>query len=71
MNADRFLTTHVGSLPRPEYLLDLVFAREEGSTISETDFDEAVLKATAEIVKRQKQAGVDVINEPMDTTGLV
>lgn len=63
MSADRFLTTHVGSLPRPEYLLMLVFAREEGKTVSEADFHEAVDKATAEIVARQKQAGIDIIND--------
>ena len=35
----RFATTHVGSLPRPEALLDLVFAREGGETVTEADFD--------------------------------
>lgn len=59
----RFLTTHVGSLPRPEYLLMLVFAREEGSVIAEDEFEDAVLRATTEIVKRQKQAGIDVVND--------
>ena len=59
----RFLTTHVGSLPRPEYLLDLVFAREEGAAVTEDDFEAAVLRATGEIVARQKQAGVDIVND--------
>ncbi|VVT21021.1 cobalamin-independent methionine synthase II family protein [Erythrobacter sp. EC-HK427] len=63
MSAGRFLTTHVGSLPRPEYLLDLVFAKEEGADIVESDFDEAVERATAHIVHRQKAAGVDIIND--------
>ena len=63
MSDNRFLTTHVGSLPRPEYLLDLVFAREEGEDISEERFEEAVFKATTEIVARQKQARIDVIND--------
>jgi 5-methyltetrahydropteroyltriglutamate--homocysteine methyltransferase len=39
---DRFRTTHVGSLPRPEALLDLVFAREGGERVTEADFDAAV-----------------------------
>ena len=39
MTANRFLTTHVGSLPRPEALLDLVFKREGGEPVSEADFD--------------------------------
>ena len=63
MSVDRFLTTHVGSLPRPEYLLDLVFAREEGKDVSEAAFEEAVESATSEIVARQKQAGIDVVND--------
>ncbi len=61
--SDRFLTTHVGSLPRPEALLDLVFAREAGEQISEADFDAAVERATAYVIKRQIEAGVSVIND--------
>jgi 5-methyltetrahydropteroyltriglutamate--homocysteine methyltransferase len=63
MSANRFLTTHVGSLPRPEYLLDLVFAREEGETVSPERFEEAVQQATAHVVERQKRAGVDIVND--------
>ena len=58
-----FATTHVGSLPRPEYLLDLVFAREGGEAVSAAAFDDAVEQATAEIVRRQKQAGVTIVND--------
>ena len=60
---DRFLTTHVGSLPRPEALLDLVFAREGGETVSEADFDAAVEQATAYVIKRQIEAGVSIVND--------
>ena len=63
MTVDSFLTTHVGSLPRPDYLLSLVFARESGEAVSETALEEAVERATAEIVARQKQAGIDFIND--------
>lgn len=63
MSADRFLTTHVGSLPRPDYLLDLVFAREGGEDVSQAAMDEAVDRATADIVARQKQAGIDIVND--------
>lgn len=58
-----FRTTHTGSLPRPEYLLDLVFAREGGEQVSRQTFEEAMDRATAEIVSRQKQAGIDVVND--------
>lgn len=60
---DRFLTTHVGSLPRPEALLDLVFAREGGEQVSEADFDAAVEHATAYVIKRQIEAGVSIVND--------
>jgi 5-methyltetrahydropteroyltriglutamate--homocysteine methyltransferase len=60
---DRFLTTHVGSLPRPEVLLDLVFAREAGEPVSPADFDAAVEQATAHVIRRQIEAGVDIVND--------
>jgi len=63
MTQNRFLTTHVGSLPRPEALLDLVFAREGGETVSEAAFDAAVEEATAYVIARQKQAGIDIVND--------
>jgi 5-methyltetrahydropteroyltriglutamate--homocysteine methyltransferase len=58
-----FLTTHVGSLPRPEALLDLVFRREGGELVSEADFDAAVEEATAYVIKRQIEAGVSIVND--------
>ncbi len=63
MTTNRFLTTHVGSLPRPEALLDLVFAREGGEAVSEADFDAAVEAATAYVIKRQIEAGVSIVND--------
>ncbi len=60
---DRFLTTHVGSLPRPEALLDLVFAREGGEQVFEEAFDAAVEAATAYVIQRQIEAGVSVVND--------
>lgn len=63
MSQDRFLTTHVGSLPRPEALLDLVFAREAGEPVPEADFDAAVEAATAHVIKRQIEAGVAIVND--------
>ena len=63
MTQTRFATTHVGSLPRPEALLDLVFAREAGEPASEADFDAAVEAATAYVIKRQIEAGVAIVND--------
>lgn len=63
MNTDRFLTTHVGSLPRPDYLLDLVFARESGTAVPEATFEAAVERATAYVIRRQIKAGVSIVND--------
>lgn len=63
MTEKRFLTTHVGSLPRPEALLDLVFAREGGEHVSEEAFDAAVEDATAYVIKRQIEARVSIVND--------
>ena len=63
MTDKRFLTTHVGSLPRPEALLELVFARESGEPVSEADFDAAVEDATAYVIRRQIEAGVSIVND--------
>ena len=63
MTEKRCLTPHVGSLPRPEALLDLVFAREAGEPASEADFDAAVEAATAYVIKRQIEAGVAIVND--------
>jgi 5-methyltetrahydropteroyltriglutamate--homocysteine methyltransferase len=58
-----FKTTHTGSLPRPDYLLDLMFARESGEAIDGDKLDEAIGRATAYAIERQKQAGVTVVND--------
>ena len=58
-----FKTTHTGSLPRPQYLLDLMFAREGGEAVDQAALDEAIDRATADVLDRQKQAGVSVIGD--------
>ena len=58
-----FKTTHTGSLPRPDYLLDLMFAREGGEAVDEAVLDEAIDRATAYVLDRQKQAGITVIGD--------
>jgi 5-methyltetrahydropteroyltriglutamate--homocysteine methyltransferase len=58
-----FKTTHTGSLPRPDYLLEPMFARESGEAVDESKLGEAIDRATAYAINRQKQAGVTVIND--------
>jgi 5-methyltetrahydropteroyltriglutamate--homocysteine methyltransferase len=59
----RFLTTHVGSLPRPDDLKELMWAREDGLPIVASALDERVSRAVDEIVARQVKAGVDIVND--------
>ena len=62
-NYDRILTTHVGSLPRPKDLLALLVARERGETYERAGFDEAVREAVMDVVARQVETGIDVVND--------
>jgi 5-methyltetrahydropteroyltriglutamate--homocysteine methyltransferase len=59
----RFLTTHVGSLPRPQALMQLMFAREDGLPFDEAELDTQVSRAVEGVVARQLQAGLDIIND--------
>ena len=57
------LTTHVGSLPRSQRVVDFIFARERNESFSIDEFD-AVMKQAVEItVKKQKEAGVDIVSD--------
>jgi 5-methyltetrahydropteroyltriglutamate--homocysteine methyltransferase len=60
---DRFLTTHTGSLPRPDSLLALVFAQQDGAPVEAALFDREVEAAVRLMVERQAAAGVDIIND--------
>jgi len=58
---DRILTTHVGSLPRPADLYAMIEAKQEGGAIDEAAFAARVESAVAEIVRRQADAGLDIV----------
>ncbi|HEU4659185.1 MAG TPA: cobalamin-independent methionine synthase II family protein [Pseudolabrys sp.] len=60
---DRFLTTHTGSLPRPDDLIRMMYAREEGVPVDPAALAARVRAAVAEVVKKQAEAGVDLIND--------
>lgn len=59
----RFLTTHVGSLPRSAAVTELVFGREQQNTISEEEFARVLAIAVREVVARQATAGVDLVSD--------
>src|SRR5438067_12637279 len=59
----RFLTTHVGSLPRPDDLIAMMWAREDGIPVDRAAMEERVCRAADEAVARQIQAGIDIVND--------
>ena len=60
---DRILTTHVGSLVRPQALLDFLVAAERGESYDEAAYERALADAVGDVVRRQAAAGVDVIDD--------
>ena len=63
IGTDRFLTTHTGSLPRPDDLIRMMYAKEEGVPVDRDALGARVRTAVAEIVQQQASAGVDIIND--------
>lgn len=59
----RVLTSHVGSLPRSQDVVDFIFAREKQQAFEQADFDHTMKQAVLETVAKQKQAGVDIVSD--------
>ena len=57
------LTTHVGSLPRPKIVSDLLFSRENNEKYDQQQFDEIIKQSVEEIVKKQSDIGVSIISD--------
>ena len=57
----RILTTHTGSLPRPDDLAQMVIDRDEGKNVD--GFDERLRGAVGDIVQQQRDAGVDILSD--------
>jgi 5-methyltetrahydropteroyltriglutamate--homocysteine methyltransferase len=62
-STERFLTTHTGSLPRPNDLIRMMYAKEEGVPVDAAALGARVRAAVAEVVKKQADAGIDLIND--------
>ena len=62
-STERFLTTHTGSLPRPDDLIRMMFAKEEGVPVDAAALQARIRSAVAEVVKKQVDAGVDIVND--------
>lgn len=63
MTGHRIPTSHIGSLPRPEYLLPLLQRRHDGESVDEAEFEAELERAIEEIVRRQLEIGIDIIND--------
>src|SRR5665213_1814673 len=62
-STERFLTTHTGSLPRPDDLTRMMYAKEEGGPVVPAALADRVRAAVVEVVKKQADVGVDLIND--------
>ena len=62
-SVERILTTHTGSLPRPDKLVELMFEKEEGRAVDAKLLAERVRASVREIVERQHAVGIDVVSD--------
>lgn len=59
----KIMTSHVGSLPRTQEVVDFIFARENGEGYDTAAFDAAMTAAVDETVRKQKVAGIDIVSD--------
>ncbi len=62
-STDRILTTHVGSLPRPQNVVDQLFAQDAGEDYAPEAFDAVMTEAVEAVVRQQQQTGLDVVSD--------
>jgi 5-methyltetrahydropteroyltriglutamate--homocysteine methyltransferase len=62
-STERILTTHVGSMPRPQEVVDMLLAQDRGDEYDPAEFDAVIKTAVARIAEQQVRAGVDVISD--------
>jgi 5-methyltetrahydropteroyltriglutamate--homocysteine methyltransferase len=62
-STDRILTTHTGSLPRPQGLIDLILGKEQGGATDAVTFEAETAKAVNDIVAQQVAARIDIVSD--------
>ncbi len=62
-SSERILTTHVGSMPRPQYVVDQLFTQDRDEAYDQDEFDRVMRQAVREVAAKQVEAGVDVISD--------
>src|SRR6202451_3462025 len=63
LSTDRILTTHVGSLPRPQEVVDYLFAQDRGENYDPVKFDQAIRSGVLNALQKQGECGVDVVSD--------
>ncbi|MEK9799588.1 MAG: cobalamin-independent methionine synthase II family protein [Alphaproteobacteria bacterium] len=59
----KILTSHVGSLPRTQEVVDFIFAREHEKPYDKASFDACMAAACSETVRKQVEAGIDIVSD--------
>lgn len=62
-STDRILTSHAGSLPRPDDLREMLIARDAGQPLDQQAFCGRVRSAVAQVVRKQVDSGLDIVND--------
>ena len=62
-SVNRILTTHVGSLPRPPELKQLLVRKDQGEPYDKAELDRQTRQAVMDIVRRQAEVGIDIVND--------
>ena len=62
-STERILVTHTGSLPRPRELIEAMLAENEGRALDPADYEERLLRSVHDIVRRQMDLGVDIVDD--------
>jgi 5-methyltetrahydropteroyltriglutamate--homocysteine methyltransferase len=62
-NTNRIRTTHIGSLPRPHALLDMMKRKYSGEAYDEGAFETALRQSVIDTVRRQKDCGIDIVTD--------
>src|SRR5688572_17567422 len=62
-SSERILVTHAGTLPRSPELMEINLAKNEGKSYDQTAYSQRLRDAVSEVVRRQVECGVDIVND--------
>ncbi len=62
-STEHILTTHVGSLPRSQAVVDLLFAEDRGEAVDRQRYDDTMQQAVHELVQQQREVGIDIVSD--------